>query len=448
MYNQQNFQGFGHNAGLMQDPNYQYNMGGYAGLGQPNNNQSFYSFPTVKSDYVDLGFQGVGDYSAQALPWNQLAQMDSIIQMIIGDDQQGRELMSIAGEVKRNPKNEIDPEPVIKELNQTATLNTQPPNSMGAPYYAPAWNGGTYWPSPTTNMVNKPQASVKPIPAQQYVENQNSAEKSGISSVAKSKRSGSTSPVHIVQKKVTPRRIPYKGILEYFSDLEEEVTTTAEMEQFARDLKHKRITLGFTQADVGYALGLFFGKTFSQTTVCRFESLQLSFKNMCKLKPLLRRWQHEVETNDKIHELLSRGQISPQTQKRKHRTSIENNVKRILENYFVHCSKPGAQEIAHIARELKMDKDVIRVWFCNRRQKGKRQVHPYLRENGRAAYNVVQSLSPSNAGPFAMPQVMATQGFAPTSLGSNPALYAPTFLKSEVYPQGMPHGMAIANHAT
>lgn len=49
------------------------------------------------------------------------------------------------------------------------------------------------------------------------------------------------------------------------------------------------------------ALMLFFvhvGKMFSQTTICRFEALQLSFKNMCKLKPLLQRWLNEAETSD------------------------------------------------------------------------------------------------------------------------------------------------------
>lgn len=35
--------------------------------------------------------------------------------------------------------------------------------------------------------------------------------------------------------------------------------TTEEMEQFVRELKHKRIMLGFTQADVGLALGVLYG---------------------------------------------------------------------------------------------------------------------------------------------------------------------------------------------
>lgn len=37
---------------------------------------------------------------------------------------------------------------------------------------------------------------------------------------------------------------------------------------------------------------------FSQTTICRFEALQLSFKNMCKLKPLLQKWLNEAETSE------------------------------------------------------------------------------------------------------------------------------------------------------
>lgn len=40
----------------------------------------------------------------------------------------------------------------------------------------------------------------------------------------------------------------------------QENLSTEELEQFAKELKHKRITLGFTQADVGLALGNLYGK--------------------------------------------------------------------------------------------------------------------------------------------------------------------------------------------
>ena len=67
-----------------------------------------------------------------------------------------------------------------------------------------------------------------------------------------------------------------------------------DLEAFAKQFKQRRIKLGFTQADVGLALGTLYGNVFSQTTICRFEALQLSFKNMCKLKPLLQKWLAEV----------------------------------------------------------------------------------------------------------------------------------------------------------
>ncbi len=46
----------------------------------------------------------------------------------------------------------------------------------------------------------------------------------------------------------------------------------------------------FSQGDVGLAMGKLYGNDFSQTTISRFEALNLSFKNMCKLKPLLEKW--------------------------------------------------------------------------------------------------------------------------------------------------------------
>jgi POU domain transcription factor, class 2 len=70
----------------------------------------------------------------------------------------------------------------------------------------------------------------------------------------------------------------------------EETTDLEELEQFAKTFKQRRIKLGYTQGDVGLAMGKLYGNDFSQTTISRFEALNLSFKNMCKLKPLLQKW--------------------------------------------------------------------------------------------------------------------------------------------------------------
>ncbi|XP_072018934.1 POU domain, class 3, transcription factor 4-like [Amphiura filiformis] len=147
-----------------------------------------------------------------------------------------------------------------------------------------------------------------------------------------------------------------------------------DLEQFAKSFKQRRIKLGYTQADVGLALGTLYGNVFSQTTICRFEALQLSFKNMCKLKPLLAKWLEEADSTSGSPTSLDK--IAAQGRKRKKRTSIEVTIKGALENAFMKQPKPSAQEITSIADSLQLEKEVVRVWFCNRRQKEKRMTPP------------------------------------------------------------------------
>ncbi|KAH3728190.1 POU domain, class 3, transcription factor 4-like [Dreissena polymorpha] len=151
---------------------------------------------------------------------------------------------------------------------------------------------------------------------------------------------------------------------------DEDAPSSDDLEVFAKQFKQRRIKLGFTQADVGLALGTLYGNVFSQTTICRFEALQLSFKNMCKLKPLLQKWLEEADNS--TGSTTSIDKIAAQGRKRKKRTSIEVTVKGALESHFMKQPKPQAQEISQLADSLQLEKEVVRVWFCNRRQKEKR----------------------------------------------------------------------------
>src|SRR6218665_4231309 len=151
---------------------------------------------------------------------------------------------------------------------------------------------------------------------------------------------------------------------------DDDTPTSDDLEQFAKQFKQRRIKLGFTQADVGLALGTLYGNVFSQTTICRFEALQLSFKNMCKLKPLLKKWLEEADSTSGSPSNIDK--IAAQGRKRKKRTSIEVTIKGALESHFMKQPKPAAHEIAHLADHLQLEKEVVRVWFCNRRQKEKR----------------------------------------------------------------------------
>ncbi|KAK7582704.1 hypothetical protein V9T40_014149 [Parthenolecanium corni] len=155
---------------------------------------------------------------------------------------------------------------------------------------------------------------------------------------------------------------------------EEDAPTSDDLEAFAKQFKQRRIKLGFTQADVGLALGTLYGNVFSQTTICRFEALQLSFKNMCKLKPLLQKWLEEADSSTGSPTSIDK--IAAQGRKRKKRTSIEVTVKGALEQHFHKQPKPSAQEITSLADSLQLEKEVVRVWFCNRRQKEKRMTPP------------------------------------------------------------------------
>ncbi|XP_078796261.1 POU domain, class 2, transcription factor 1 isoform X21 [Oryzias latipes] len=194
-------------------------------------------------------------------------------------------------------------------------------------------------------------------------------------------RTTAATPIQLPQSQTPPKRLD-TPTLEEPSDLEE-------LEQFAKTFKQRRIKLGFTQGDVGLAMGKLYGNDFSQTTISRFEALNLSFKNMCKLKPLLEKWLNDAENLTSDQALSSPSALgSPGmgmegiNRRRKKRTSIETNIRVALEKSFVEQNqKPTSEEITMIADQLNMEKEVIRVWFCNRRQKEKR-INPPSSGNG------------------------------------------------------------------
>ncbi|XP_059571495.1 POU domain, class 5, transcription factor 3 isoform X1 [Alligator mississippiensis] len=425
--------------------------GGYGALPPQ---QGFFAFPAVKVEY------GAELAPAEPKPWYPEPQLG-----LAGPPPPppGPQLL----EGRRAAKEE--PAPEAERPAGSPDAKGTPPPCCAPPWAAP------FWPAPACGSPVPsqpfPGLGVFPGPRALYpgALHQGAAALSGLgSSSASSSSSGAASEGG------------------HSSDSgDEDTPTSEELEQFAKDLKHKRITLGFTQADVGLALGTLYGKMFSQTTICRFEALQLSFKNMCKLKPLLQRWLNEAENNDNMQEvrglewsegalkpLVSAGeeslpiqadlgpavklpsesivppragghaklcnaeQVLAQARKRKRRTSIETNVKGTLESFFRKCVKPSPQEISQIAEDLNLDKDVVRVWFCNRRQKGKRLLLPFGNENEAGMYDMNQ----------AMPAPVTSQGYAVAPLASPPPIYMPTFHKGEIFSQALQPGVSMGNN--
>ncbi|XP_064826505.1 POU domain, class 2, transcription factor 1-like isoform X3 [Oncorhynchus masou masou] len=229
---------------------------------------------------------------------------------------------------------------------------------QGQPNLLQAQNLLTQLPQSQANLLQTPTITIAPQPASPT-------------------RTITATPGQLLIHSQTP---PPKGLgtptLEDANDLEE-------LEIFSKAFKQRRIRLGFTQGDVGLAMGKLYGNDFSQTTISRFEALNLSFKNMCKLKPLLEKWLNDAEnvSSESSPSLspLGSGHGSPSlasdlnSRRRKKRTSIDTNIRVALEKSFIQQNqKPSSDEISLIADQLNMEKEVIRVWFCNRRQKEKR----------------------------------------------------------------------------
>ncbi|MEQ2211805.1 hypothetical protein XENOCAPTIV_016846 [Xenoophorus captivus] len=144
----------------------------------------------------------------------------------------------------------------------------------------------------------------------------------------------------------------------------EEGINLEEIREFAKNFKIRRLSLGLTQTQVGQALTATEGPAYSQ-----FEKLDITPKSAQKLKPVLEKWLAEAEHwNQKGQQNLMEFVGGEPSKKRKRRTSFTPQAIEVLNSYFEKNALPTGQEITEIARELNYDREVVRVWFCNRRQ--------------------------------------------------------------------------------
>ncbi|KAK6469209.1 POU domain [Huso huso] len=213
------------------------------------------------------------------------------------------------------------------------------------------------------------------------------------------------------------------------SSQQDEPSDLEELEQFAKAFKQRRIKLGFTQGDVGLAMGKLYGNDFSQTTISRFEALNLSFKNMCKLKPLLEKWLSDAE-NSPSDTMGSASSMPPLIEgfgrKRKKRTSIETNIRMTMEKRFQDNPKPSSEEITLISEQLAMEKEVVRVWFCNRRQKEKRICCPLLNTMKPQVYSSRLVSTSGSFSPLSVSQAHSTMsGVSSSSSPGSPSRGSP-----------------------
>ncbi|RLV64446.1 hypothetical protein DV515_00017480 [Chloebia gouldiae] len=101
----------------------------------------------------------------------------------------------------------------------------------------------------------------------------------------------------------------------------------------------------------------------------KFEKLDITPKSAQKLKPVLEKWLREAEQRQREGQqhLLEFVGGEP-GKKRKRRTSFTPQALEALNAHFERNALPTGAEITRIAQELRYEREVVRVWFCNRRQ--------------------------------------------------------------------------------
>ncbi|XP_021956442.1 POU domain, class 6, transcription factor 2 isoform X2 [Folsomia candida] len=158
-----------------------------------------------------------------------------------------------------------------------------------------------------------------------------------------------------------------------FSDTEDDQMVDGinldEIKEFAKAFKLRRLSLGLTQTQVGQALSITEGPAYSQSAICRFEKLDITPKSAQKIKPVLERWMKEAEERYKNgHQNLNEFVGMEPSKKRKRRTSFTPQALEILNNHFERNTHPSGAEITTLAHQLGYEREVIRIWFCNKRQ--------------------------------------------------------------------------------
>ncbi|XP_035439535.1 POU domain, class 6, transcription factor 1 isoform X9 [Spodoptera frugiperda] len=114
-----------------------------------------------------------------------------------------------------------------------------------------------------------------------------------------------------------------------------------DIKEFAKAFKLRRLGLGLTQTQVGQALSVTEGPAYSQSAICRYASGQNHLTDFIGMEP---------------------------SKKRKRRTSFTPQALELLNAHFERNTHPSGTEITGLAHQLGYEREVIRIWFCNKRQ--------------------------------------------------------------------------------
>ncbi|XP_047991010.1 POU domain, class 6, transcription factor 2 isoform X4 [Leguminivora glycinivorella] len=132
-----------------------------------------------------------------------------------------------------------------------------------------------------------------------------------------------------------------------------------DIKEFAKAFKLRRLGLGLTQTQVGQALSVTEGPAYSQSAICSALASQM-------LAAQLSSQQQNMYATGQNH-LTDFIGMEP-SKKRKRRTSFTPQALELLNAHFERNTHPSGTEITGLAHQLGYEREVIRIWFCNKRQ--------------------------------------------------------------------------------
>lgn len=143
------------------------------------------------------------------------------------------------------------------------------------------------------------------------------------------------------------------------------------MRLFARRFKELRQRYEYSQADVAQQVLLRYNFETCEGRISLFETSSLAFEEMASMKTHLEKWILEVarsrESNEEEVKDISYW-LSSFNRPRRKRTAISVQTKKALMKEFESNPKPPTKDLRAIAERLHIKFNVVRVWFCNRRQ--------------------------------------------------------------------------------
>jgi len=105
--------------------------------------------------------------------------------------------------------------------------------------------------------------------------------------------------IRSLQEEISPlKKSNPNSDLTFISSAKEELSESDR--NFVHQFKQRRKQLGFTQMEVGFALGSLYGNYYTGDRISKYENIQLSVSNTNKLRPIFQKWLEKSESDQNV----------------------------------------------------------------------------------------------------------------------------------------------------